>query len=60
MEYLNAFVQAFTGMLNWIWGLITFNPNAGPNYFWGLIAISSVVWVLELLFPWRKKQSAFR
>tara|TARA_R110002049_G_scaffold21300_2_gene77882 strand:+ start:44 stop:829 length:786 start_codon:yes stop_codon:yes gene_type:complete len=30
------------------------------NYFWGLIIISLVVWMLEILFPWRKDQSIFR
>jgi len=30
------------------------------NYFWGLIAISLFVWILEILFPWRKEQSIFR
>ena len=30
------------------------------NYFYGLIAISLAVWILELLFPWRKNQKIFR
>ena len=30
------------------------------NYFWGLISISLFVWVLEIVFPWRKDQSVFR
>lgn len=30
------------------------------NYFYGLIAISLVVFVLEILFPWRKNQPIFR
>ena len=30
------------------------------NYFWGLTAISLLVWSLELVFPWRKDQAAFR
>lgn len=30
------------------------------NYFYGLIAISLLVWGLELAFPWRKEQKAIR
>jgi sterol desaturase/sphingolipid hydroxylase (fatty acid hydroxylase superfamily) len=30
------------------------------NYFYGLILISLVVWMLELIFPWRKNQAVFR
>ena len=30
------------------------------NYFYGLIAISLFVWLLEILFPWRKNQAIFR
>ena len=30
------------------------------NYFYGLIIISLVVWLLELIFPWRKNQKIFR
>jgi sterol desaturase/sphingolipid hydroxylase (fatty acid hydroxylase superfamily) len=30
------------------------------NYFWWLIALSLLVWILEIAFPWRKNQSAIR
>lgn len=30
------------------------------NYFYGLIIISLVVWLLEIIFPWRKNQKIFR
>lgn len=30
------------------------------NYFYGLLAISLAVWLLEMLFPWRKNQKIFR
>lgn len=30
------------------------------NYFYGLIFISLLVWLLEILFPWRKNQAIFR
>lgn len=34
--------------------------NHWDNYFYGLILLSILVWVLEILFPWRKNQSMFR
>lgn len=30
------------------------------NYFYGLLAISLIVWLLEIIFPWRKNQKIFR
>ncbi|NQX92463.1 MAG: sterol desaturase family protein [Flavobacteriales bacterium] len=48
------------GDLSWTWKMITFDVPWYQNYFYGLILISLVVWMLELLFPWRKHQSAFR
>ncbi|UKN03855.1 sterol desaturase family protein [Paracrocinitomix mangrovi] len=30
------------------------------NYFWFLVVLSLVVWILEILFPWRKEQAIFR
>lgn len=30
------------------------------NYLWWLIALSLFVWVLEIVFPWRKQQHIFR
>ncbi len=30
------------------------------NYFYWLLGVSLLVWVIELLFPWRKEQAAFR
>ena len=40
--------------------MITFDVPWYLNYFYGLIAISLVVWFLELIFPWRKDQKIFR
>ena len=60
MEYLNAFGDAFLGSVNWTWRSIIFDVPWYTNYFWGLIAISLFVWLLEILFPWRKEQSIFR
>ncbi|MDG1571557.1 sterol desaturase family protein [Robiginitalea sp. M366] len=59
-KYLEAFGSAFMGTLNWTWKSILFEVPWYTNYFWGLVAISLLVWGLEILFPWRKNQSIFR
>ncbi|MFY0604971.1 MAG: sterol desaturase family protein [Flavobacteriaceae bacterium] len=59
-RYLDAFVNAFNGTLDWTWKSILFEVPWYTNYFWGLIVISFIVWGLEVAFPWRKNQSIFR
>lgn len=59
-EYLDAFASAFTGTVNYTLKSIFFEVPWYKNFFWGLVAISLVVWLLEILFPWRKEQSIFR
>lgn len=59
-KYFDAFVNAFTGSIDWTWRMITFDVPWYNNFFYGLIAISLIVWALELAFPWRKNQKAFR
>ncbi|WP_026837674.1 sterol desaturase family protein [Gillisia sp. JM1] len=59
-KYLDAFINAFTGTVDWTWKSILFEVPWYNNYFWGLIAISLIVWSLEMIFPWRKEQSIFR
>ena len=58
--YLNAFTSAFNGTISWTWKSILFEVPWYKNYFWGLILISLFVWLLEIVFPWRKEQSIFR
>lgn len=53
-------MNAFSGSLDWTLKMITFEVPWYTNYFYGLIAISLVVWGLELAFPWRKTQKAIR
>lgn len=64
LEFMISSIQtlydASLNTLHWIWELIKFNVPWYENYFWGLIVISLFVWMLELLFPWRKEQKAFR
>ena len=59
-NYIDVFVEAFYGTVNWTWKSIVFEVPWYTNYFWGLITISLFVWVLEIVFPWRKEQSIFR
>lgn len=59
-KYLDAFINAFNGTVDWTWKSIIFEVPWYTNYFWGLIAISIAVWLLEIVFPWRKEQSIFR
>lgn len=58
--YVDSFVNAFLGNVDWTWRSITFDVPWYNNYFWGLILISLIVWGLEIAFPWRKNQSIFR
>ena len=59
-KYIDAFINAFMGSVQWTWKSILFEVPWYNNYFWGLIAISLFVWMLEMVFPWRKEQSVFR
>ena len=60
MEYIELFIESFLGVLNWAVRQVFFRVPNSENYFWGLIIISLAVWVLELVFPWRKNQKTFR
>jgi sterol desaturase/sphingolipid hydroxylase (fatty acid hydroxylase superfamily) len=59
-KYIDAFVNSFMNSLEWTWNSIVFDVPWYINYFWGLTAISILVWLLEIFFPWRKEQSIFR
>ncbi len=59
-KYISAFTDAFTGSVHWTWKSILFEVPWYTNYFWGLTAISLLIWGLEIAFPWRKEQSIFR
>lgn len=59
-KYVDAFINAFNGTVDWTWKSILFEVPWYTNYFWGLIAISLLVWAVEIVFPWRKNQSIFR
>lgn len=57
-KYLKIISDSYTGYWNYLKTEI-FNPS-WHNYFYFLIGISILVWVLEIILPWRKGQSIFR
>ncbi|WP_115461147.1 sterol desaturase family protein [Winogradskyella aurantiaca] len=58
-KYLEIIKKSYSGYWNYLkYELI--DLNHWDNYFYGLIAISFIVWFLELVFPWRKNQAVFR
>jgi sterol desaturase/sphingolipid hydroxylase (fatty acid hydroxylase superfamily) len=58
-KYLEIIKTAYTGYWRYLKNEILLQNN-WDNYFYGLIAISLIVWGLEVIFPWRKNQSVFR
>ena len=60
MEYIKLLLDSSIGVLKWTFNQILFNVPFSENYFWGLIIISLVVWIFEIIFPWRKSQKILR
>ena len=58
-KYIDIIINSYSGYWNYLKNEII-SINHWDNYFYGLIAISLIVWGLEILFPWRKEQSIFR
>lgn len=58
-KYIAIIKNSYVGYWNYIQQEITLQTS-WVNYFYGLILISLLVWVLEMVFPWRKNQSIFR
>ncbi|MGM0635043.1 MAG: sterol desaturase family protein [Bacteroidota bacterium] len=57
-KYKEIFINSFTGYYNYLVDEIS-NPS-WTNYFYWLIGLSVLVWVFEILLPWRKNQKIFR
>ena len=55
-KYFDAFVNGYTGYFHYLLNEIL--QPSWTNYFYWLLAISLVVWSLEIVFPWRKNQRA--
>ena len=58
-DYLELIKNSYSGYWNYLKNEII-TINHWDNYFYGLIAISLIVWLLEIAFPWRKNQALFR
>ncbi len=57
-KYWNIIQGSFTGYWNYLIDEIS-RPGI-HNYFYWLIGLSLIVWLLEIVMPWRKKQGAIR
>lgn len=58
IEIWNLFKYSFLGYGNYL--LEEIRRPSWDNYFYALIVVSVAVWLLEIIFPWRKKQGLFR
>ena len=57
-KYWTIIQNSFSGYWNYLIYEIT-HPSLN-NYFYCLVGVSLLVWLLEIVFPWRKKQSFIR
>ncbi|UQD57341.1 sterol desaturase family protein [Flavobacterium sp. K5-23] len=57
-KYIDLIINSYKGYFNYLISEILYLK--WDNYFYGLLAISLVVWMLEIAFPWRKNQPIFR
>ncbi len=57
-DILHTIADSYIGYFNYLKNEILF--PSWHNYFYWLIALSLIVWLLEILFPWRKEQSIIR
>ena len=52
-KYIDIIIKSYSSYWNYLkYELISLSH--WDNYFYGLIAISLLVWILEIAFPWRK------
>lgn len=58
-KYLDIIKNSYSDYWNYLQNEMLLQNN-WDNYFYGLIAISLLVWILEIAFPWRKNQALFR
>lgn len=57
-KYLQIISDSFTGYFNYLYQEIA-NPG-WTSYFYWLIGLSLLVWLLEVIIPWRKDQKNIR
>jgi sterol desaturase/sphingolipid hydroxylase (fatty acid hydroxylase superfamily) len=57
-KYKDIIINSYTGYFNYLKNeVLTLHVE---NYFYGLIIISLLVFILEIIFPWRKNQPIIR
>ena len=62
-KYIDIFVRSFGEYWGYLKQEVMLTYAYKPwyeNYFYWLILVSLLVWVMEIAFPWRKRQSAIR
>lgn len=57
-SYIDTFTNTFSGY--WKYFIDQLIHPTWQSAFWWLLGLSVAVWVLELIFPWRKNQKALR
>ena len=57
-KYIDILLNSYSGYFNYLKNEVIYWK--WDNYFYGLIAISLFVWLLEIIFPWRKQQAILR
>lgn len=57
-KYLKVIEESYTGYWNYLLNEILY--PSWHNYFYWLIVLSLIVWLLEVIIPWRKEQAIFR
>ncbi len=57
-EYLNIIIDSFTGYGHYLWTDIT--QPSWHSFFYGLVTVSLLFWLWEIMLPWRKEQAVIR
>jgi len=60
-NYTAVFISSSKNYAKYVWSEMNFKVSSWyVNYFWLLIILSLIVWLLEIIFPWRKNQPIIR
>ncbi|WP_209331509.1 sterol desaturase family protein [Lunatimonas salinarum] len=57
-KYFEVAANAYYGYADYLINEIMY--PSWKNYFWWLVGLSLLVWMLEIVFPWRKNQARIR